>query len=459
MIVDVHVDGRSGRLLELWTGPQADTLLARGYDPSVGRSQNAWYVWLPLGLLFLLPFMDPRRPKRLIHLDLLVLLSFGVSQYFFNRGQIDVSVPLQCIPLAYLLVRLLLVAFRPRPSGGPLIPVVPVAWLAIALVLLVGFRITLNAIDSHVIDVGYASVFGADRVQHGEDLYQRGGDLDDTYGPIMYLAYVPFEALFPADGPSGYRAAARAAAITFDLLVIVGLLMLGSRMRRGRAGRELGIVLAYAWVAYPFSLYALQTNTNDALVGALLVFGFLAMSSPPLRAVLLGLAAAAKFAPLALAPLLLTGRRRSVRDAMLFSGVVLATVSVAVLANLPDGGLREFWDATLGYQLSRESPFSLWGLHPELAWAQIVAKAGTVLLAVAVAVWPRERDLRQLMALGAAVLIAVQLCASYWLYLYIAWFAPLALAVLISTYGSESQQQGRTFAPNRSKILSDQSYV
>ena len=30
VIVDVHVDGVSGRLLELWTGPQADNLLARG---------------------------------------------------------------------------------------------------------------------------------------------------------------------------------------------------------------------------------------------------------------------------------------------------------------------------------------------------------------------------------------------------------------------------------------------
>jgi hypothetical protein len=434
VVIDVHVDGTSGRLLELWTGPQADTLLARGYEPPVARSLNAWYVWLPLAVLFVAPFVNLRRPWRLLHLDLAVLLLFGASQYFFNSGQIDVSVPIATLLLAYLLGRLLLAGFRPRPAGGPLVPVVPVGALVVGLVLLVGFRVTLNAVDSHVIDVGYASVFGADRLLHGEDLYERAGDHDDTYGPVTYLAYAPFEALFPADGPSGYRAAARAAAVTFDLLVIAGLVLLGSRLRRGRAGVRLGIALAYAWAAYPFSLYALQTNTNDALIAALVVFGFAGLSSPPLRGFLLGLAGAAKFAPLALAPLLMTGKRRARRDMLIVAAVAAATVSVAVLGNLPDGGLREFYDASLGYQLSRESPFSVWGLHPSLGWLQTLMKIGTVLLALLVAVRPRERDLRQLAALGAAVLIAVQLSAAYWFYLYIAWFAPLALAAVMAGY-------------------------
>jgi hypothetical protein len=64
--VDVHVDGRSGRVLEVWTGYKADTLLARGYSPSIGRSLNEPYVWLPLALLFLAPFVDLRRPRRLV---------------------------------------------------------------------------------------------------------------------------------------------------------------------------------------------------------------------------------------------------------------------------------------------------------------------------------------------------------------------------------------------------------
>ena len=48
--------------------------MARGYEGAFGRKLNAPYVWIPLCLLFLLPFVDPRRPFRLLHLDLLVLL-------------------------------------------------------------------------------------------------------------------------------------------------------------------------------------------------------------------------------------------------------------------------------------------------------------------------------------------------------------------------------------------------
>ena len=206
--VDVHIEGRSGRVLEVWTGHQADTLLARGYSPSVGRSLNKPYIWLPLAALFILPFFDPRRPFRLVHLDLLVLLGFGVSQYYFNRGEIDISVPLVYPLLVYLLARLLLAGLRPRVRAQPLVPWVPTLWMGVGLAGLVAFRVVLNLLDSHLIDVGAASVVGAERIEHGEDLYRTSGDdgdLGDTYGPVTYLAYVPFEALFAADGARGLR--------------------------------------------------------------------------------------------------------------------------------------------------------------------------------------------------------------------------------------------------------------
>jgi hypothetical protein len=87
-VVEVHVSGRSGRVLEVWTGPQADFLLARPWHENVGRALNAAWIWIPLCLLFLAPFFDPRRPFRLLHLDLLVLLSFGVAQKLFNDGKL-----------------------------------------------------------------------------------------------------------------------------------------------------------------------------------------------------------------------------------------------------------------------------------------------------------------------------------------------------------------------------------
>ena len=439
--VDVHVSGRSGRVIEVWTGPQANDLLARGYEPSVGRSLNELYVWIPLALLFVAPFVDPRRPFRLLHLDLLVLLAFGLSQIFFNRGEVELSVPLVYPLLLYLLVRLLMAGARPRERNAHLVPHVPLVWLAVGLVVLVGFRITLNAVDSHLMDVGSASVIGADRIDHGEDLYSvkpGADDHGDTYGPVTYVSYLPFEAIWPADGEGGATRAARAAAISFDLVVIGALLLLGMRTRRGREGRTLGLAMAYAWAAYPFSLYALQANTNDALVAGLLVLALVAISSPLGRGALLGLAAAAKFAPVVLAPLLASGRgdERRRRAWPLFGAGLGSVVALSLFAYLPDGGLRELYDATIGYQLGRESPFSLWGLHPSLSWLQSAVKVAGAVLAVAVAFLPRGRDLRQLAALGAAVLIAAQLAVTHWFYFYIVWFAPLALAAMFGAYRS-----------------------
>jgi Glycosyltransferase family 87 len=433
--VEVVVSGLTGDVLEVWTGPQAATPLARGEEPSIGRSLNRPYVWLPLAAIFLLAFFDPRRPLRLLHLDLLVLLGFGLSQLYFNQGRIDVAIPLVYPLLGYLLVRTLIAGFRPRERSERLVPRLPVRWMAVGLVLLVAFRVGLNLADSTVIDVGYASVVGADRIVHGEELYVNNDVHGDTYGPVNYLAYIPFEALLPWSGRWDSVPAAHAAALAFDLLTIVGLMLLGTTLRRGREGRELGLALGFAWAAYPFSLLALQENTNDLLIAALLVLSVAALRSAPGRGALMGLAAAAKFAPLALAPLLATGTGERRARSWLGFGLAFAAVGVfATLAFIPDGGLRELYDTTIGFQLGRGSPFSLWALHPALDWLQTALKLAVVGLAAALAFVPRRRDARQVVALAAAVMIAVQLPATHWFYFYLAWIAPLVLAAVMSAY-------------------------
>ena len=87
--------------------------------------------------------------------------------------------------------------------------------------------------NEHVIDVGYASVVGADRVWHKKPLYVDNDTHGDTYGPINYLAYVPFERALPWKGLWADLPAAHAASIVFDLLTIVGLIALGMMLRAG----------------------------------------------------------------------------------------------------------------------------------------------------------------------------------------------------------------------------------
>ena len=433
-LVQVHVGDRTGAILESWSGDRVAWRMARGYEGAFGRKWNSPWLLIPLGLLFLLPFVDFRRPLRLLHLDLAVLLAFGVSHVFFNRGDIGLSVPLAYPVLLYVMGRMLWEGWRRRERAGALVPHVPVQALLPALVFLVGFRIGLNVIDSNVIDVGYSGVIGADRIADGDPLYDgefaSDNESGNVYGPVAYLAYLPWEQLLPWDGAWDDLPAAHAAAITFDLLTALGLYVLGARLR----GRALGIALAYAWVAFPYSLFVLSTNSNDTLIAALLVWALVAATAPAARGALVGLAAAAKFAPLAAVPVFATLGRP-----LRFAAALVLVVVAVVVPFLPDGGLRDFYDTTLGFHAGRESPFSVWGQEPGLEWLQTALKVVVTGLAVMIAVLPRDRDAVQVAALAAAALIGLQLVTVHWFYLYIAWFAPLVLVALFAAHRDRAE--------------------
>jgi len=447
-IAQVYIDDASGRVTEAWTGPQVAWTMARGYPGAFGRKVNSPWVWMPLTLLFVVPFVDPRRLWRALHLDLLVLAAFGVSVAFFNDANIDVSVPLVYPLLVYLLARMLWIGLRrPAPGsteGAPLRLLVPVQWLAVALVFLTGFRIGLNLTNSNVIDVGYAGVIGADKITHLSALwghFPSDNPHGDTYGPLTYLAYVPFELVWPWHGRWDDLPAAHAAAVTFDLSCMGLLFLIGRRLR----GPWLGVVLAYVWAAYPFTLYALDTNVNDALAGVLVLAAIAFAISPTGRGAFVGLAGMAKFAPLALAPLFIAHRprRRALAATLACGAVVVAGLAFAAAF----GGLHTFFDRTISFQASRGSPFSIWGQHGWHA-AQVVVQAGAALLAVAVALVPRRRDVIGLAALAAAVLIALQLGVTHWFYLYIVWFFP---PVMVAVLGFHPEQVGALEMATRSR--------
>jgi hypothetical protein len=451
-VAQVIVDDRSGKVAEVWTGDQVFWYQARGEEGAYGRKVNAPYVWIPLMALFILPFIDPRRPYRLLHLDLLVLLGFSVSHIYLNRGEIGTSVPLVYPVLLYLLVRMLLFVYRRgfADEDKPVRSLVPVRYLAIGLVALAAGHVVANVSTHHnVFDNGYAGVVGADRLMHGEDLYNNfPADTDpgqeccisrgDTYGPVNYYAYVPFELLFPWHGKWDELPAAHAAAIFFDFATMLGLFLVGLRMRPGRRGRELGIMLAYAWAAFPYTWLNLTTSGNDSLIAMLLVYSFLVLQSAPARGAMLALAGLAKFAPLALGPLYLSysTRRKDVTGYVV--AFCVASFLVLLWPVLIKSGPSVFWDRTIGAQLGRDTPFSLWGQEPSLGWLQDIAKVLVAGLAVFVAFVPRRKSPLQVAALGGAVLIALQLVVSFWFYLYIVWFLPFVLITLI---GDEPQPE------------------
>jgi hypothetical protein len=453
----VIVDPGTGAVRESWTGYQVAWKMARGYSGAFGHKLNAPYVFLPLCAIFLLGLVDWRRLRRVANLDLLVLLGFGVSNFFFNRAEIGVSVPLQYIPLVYLFARALWIGLRGRGEG--IRPSWPTAWLLIAALFLVGFRVGLNMADSGAIDVGYAGVVGADRISHGEPIYANFPDdvsQGDTYGPVNYLAYVPFERIWPWSGTWNDLPAAHGAAVFFDLATFALLIFLGRRIRPGPEGKKLAATLAFGWAAYPYTAFALLSNSNDTLVAMLLLATLLVLARPAARGALAALATLAKFAPAVLIPMLATYRPAgpvgagdpppppvakassgAVPPATPAAGVTFGvafalTAVVMLLWPAIDPGLHTVYERTIAYQAGRNSPFSIWGQVAWLEPVRITILTAVAAMALLFAFRPEEKKLTQVAALGAALLIGVQLTMHHWFYLYIVWFYPLLLVAMAS---------------------------
>jgi hypothetical protein len=470
------VDASSGEVLESWTGYQVAWKMARGYSGAFGHKLNAPYVFLPLCAIFLLGLVDWRRLRRVANLDVGVLLGFGISHYFFNRAEIGVSVPLVYPVLAYLLGRSFWIGLRGRGEG--LRPVWPTMWLVVAALFLMGFRVGLNVADSGAIDVGYAGVVGADRIAHGEPIYDNfPSDITqgDTYGPVNYLAYVPFERVWPWSGHWDDLPAAHAAAIVFDVATFTLLLLIGIRIRPGPEGQRLAAILAFGWAAYPYTAYALESNSNDSLVAALLVASLLVAARPIARGATLAAATWAKFVALPLTPLFMTfrpagpvtagdppppataqegvpptapptGQRRQWLPFLV--GFAVVTI-VVMLWPAIDPGLKTFYDRTIASQAGRESPFSIWGQAPSLEPVRIILLAATGALALLFAFVPRRKSFVQLAALSAALLILLQLTLHHWFYLYVVWFYPLFLVALAALEGKQAKRPEPAPSPAR----------
>ena len=403
-----------------------------------------------------------------------MLLSFSVSLWFFNRGNVFAAMPLAYPPLLWLLARCLWIARRDRaPHGHPVWPV----WVLAALtVFTAGFRIGLNWRDSNVIDVGYSGVIGADRIWHGQSPYghfpveddrpkcgpadasgevreriqtngrcESANDRGDTYGSVSYEAYLPGYWAFGWSGKWDRLKAAHATSIAWDLVCLVGLVLVGRRF----GGDRLAATLGFAWVAWPFTQYASNSNTNDAIAPALLVWGFFFVTSPLARSAFVALSGWTKFASLLLVPLWsgYPEARRLRPAALVLLGFALATALaffVLFLEPSPWQAAREFWTRTLGWQIGRESPFSIWDWRqyhakglPDLKWVQRALQVALVLGALALAWWPRHRSPLRLAALTGAVLVGVELVLTHWFYLYLPWFFPFVAFALLAPRRTE----------------------
>ena len=219
-----------------------------------GKKINSLSVWLAFCAVFLLGLRDFRRPLSLRNLDLLALLSFSVSLWYFNHGNIFTSVPLAYPPLAYLLARCVWIGVRGTPVRAAR-PIWKPAMLLAAAVFLIGFRIGLNrrGLERDRRRLRRRDRRGADRApvscrtttfpkeddlkacgpadSSGEirDRIQFNGrcesanPLGDTYGPVAYEAYLPGYWIRGWSGKWDKLPAVHLTSIIFDVLCALGL--------------------------------------------------------------------------------------------------------------------------------------------------------------------------------------------------------------------------------------------
>lgn len=454
-IAQVGIDAESWGINYVFTGEQVGWQMARGDSGAYGKEANYWWVWGPMALVFALAFVRTDKLYSLRNLDVLAMLGFLVSHGFFREGISYEAVLLWYPPLIYLLFRTLLMGFGigarvEKTSSFP-------TWLLLlAAVLASGLVIGLN-LYARVIDVGYAGVAGADRILEGTVPYgNMPSDVGtgDTYGPLNYLLYVPSVLIFGFSGNWDFLPAAHA--VTISAFVVGGLAMLVAGWRL--SGLRLGAALFLAWAVFPYTLYTTNNNANDIIVAAAAAVGLATATSPLARGLTITAGFALKLYPILLVPLwfLHDDVRRGPMIKFILGGVavVVATFWVLFLDGDPLGSLKLFYEKTLAFQGTRDTPWTIFTQVPQLAFLKEPLTAAVVLLAFIVAVFPSgKRTVRQLAALSAAIVIAFQLTTNYWFYTYIIWFEPLIFLALLAGTNEKTALDGKR---DRDSKLSEQ---
>ena len=248
--------------------------MARGYPGAFGRKVNALWIWLPLALLFVaaVPRLAPAvalaapRPAR-------ARAASRVSLAFFNHAHIG-AVGAARLAAAALPARPAAVARRcggGRPAAVRAAAAARAgAWLAVGAALPGRLpRRAQRRPNANVIDVGYSGVIGADALVDGQAALRRTSRATTArrhLRPGRLRRLRPVRAAAALERPLGRPAGGARG---------------GDRVRpavRRRccscsdgacAGPTLGVVLAYAWAAYPFTLLRLeQQHQRHARRGA-----------------------------------------------------------------------------------------------------------------------------------------------------------------------------------------------
>jgi hypothetical protein len=305
-------------------------------------------------------------------------------------------------------------------------------WVLAALALVF---VMVGVSSTAAVDVAYSVMEGATRLTHGVLPYgHMPGDVihGDTYPLLSYVLYTPLAWIAPVrsvwDSVDVALGAAVVAALACASMLARARARLSVRRRSAEAQIE-GLRAAIAWLAFPPLLIVASSGTTDVALGAMVLGAVILWRRPGASTGVLCAAAWFKAAPVALLPTWLAaqGRRGLVRAILAILVVSLPLLALLVAVGGASGPAQMVH--AMSFQLARSSPQSFWS-SLGIDSLQPVGEACLLGLLAGVAVRVRHdpwlaADRARLAALAAAILIALQLAASYWAFLYVSWVVPL----------------------------------
>ena len=391
--------------------------------------------------------------RRVRNLDVIASLSLVLPVLLFEHDYVSDSVLAAVPALLYLAGRCTwrgLGPARPPSPATPLFDVVCRDWgtevrvrlLRLLVLALAGVYVMVAISSPGAVDVVYAAMEGATKIVDGLLPYgHMPGDVlhGDTYPILSYAVYAPLAWFAPVtsvfssvDAALALAALAVLAAAAALYRVVAGPLGVGPRPPEAE---EAGLQAVMTLLCFPPLLIVASTGTTDVVLGAILAAALILWRRPAASTAALAVAGWFKLAPFALVPVWLA----PLRGRRLASAVgALAAVSAATLGLvIALGGLTGLTAMAhdVAYQFDRSSLQSPWAALGLGGWQPVGQAAVLALVAAAATRLWRDPELaadgRRIAALSAAILIALQLAANYWAFLYLAWIVPfLAASVL-----------------------------
>jgi hypothetical protein len=339
---------------------------------------------------------------------------------------------------AYLLVRCLIDLFLARrPRLDPNLDVAGLAFLGVSLLGFLMFEVVTKEPDP----AGRASALVAGEVLSGSprEVGAQGPPVQGTIHPgtTLYHAVVfaavdtlmqrlnEQPALLQSDLAVGV---ARSAAILAHLFILTALVLIGWQIF---GAPEAGVGMATLYLLLP--LTAINVEKIDHLLpSALLIWAVYFHRRPVVSGALLGVASAFVF-PLFLAPLWLGyyGRRGAGRC---LAGFLGAAAVVGLVVFLSDS-VRDFvsvWSSSVAWKASQlGQPGHSLGFWTETTqYFRLPIFVVYMFFVVGAAFWPAQKNLADLIALSAAIILGAQFWYPDRGGSYVAWYLPLFLAMM-----------------------------